>query len=255
MKKRLKIMLVDDHELVRQGLRRMLEPEEDMEVVADCANAHEAFSQAVRLCPDIVLMDVQMPVLNGIEATRRLKNNGLHCDADVIMLDESSDCLVQALAAGAAGYLNKNVEHVELAQIIRQVYRTEHSLEDPSDYDEGMIELVIPPPADAVQTLGFVNQIERRLDAITVQTVGSWNKGTTITILLKPDTLSDLLGKLGAIPGVERIEEAPPTRDSTPGYLKQCRALSSSRTSSQKRVLVILKQAETETNMATAMLN
>ena len=104
MNKNIRILLVDDNELVRHGLRHMLEPEENMEVVGDCSNAEEAFSKIARLCPDIVLMDIQMPGMNGIEALRSLKRNGLDYSGDVIMLADSLNYRVEALQAGAASY-------------------------------------------------------------------------------------------------------------------------------------------------------
>ena len=73
MEEHIRILLVDDNELVRHGLRHMLEPEEDMKVVGDCASAEEVFSEMARLYPDIVLMDDQLPGMDGIEAIRHFK--------------------------------------------------------------------------------------------------------------------------------------------------------------------------------------
>ena len=86
MKEDIKVLLVDDHELIRQGLQSMLEPEEGIEVVGDYSSAEEALPEIRRLSPDVVLMDTHMPGINGIEATRLLKGKELHCDVDVIML-------------------------------------------------------------------------------------------------------------------------------------------------------------------------
>ena len=97
-------MLIDDQEIVRYGLRSMLEQEEDMEVVDDWSNAQEAFCKIANFCPDIVLMDIQLPGMNVIEAMRSLKRNGLDYSGDVIMLADSLNYRVEALQAGAASY-------------------------------------------------------------------------------------------------------------------------------------------------------
>ncbi|NQT47653.1 MAG: response regulator transcription factor, partial [Chloroflexi bacterium] len=117
MKKHFRIVVVDDNELIRHGLCRMLESEKDMRVVGDFASADDAIQQVGTLSPDVVLMDVEMPGKNGIEATHHLKNNGLNCQAEVIILAECADYLIGALAAGAAGYIYKNVNGGELAQV------------------------------------------------------------------------------------------------------------------------------------------
>jgi len=241
MRKRIRILLVDDHELVRHGLRRMLEPEEDMDVVGECANAVEAFSQVQRLSPDVILMDTQMPGVNGIEATRCLKRDEVDCDADVIMLAECADYMVEALEAGAAGYLLKDIKRDELADAIRQVYWSDHSLEERRGFAEEAVELVVPPPADAAQTLRFIGQVEKKLHASILQTVGSSDWGTVVTILLKPDPLSNLLDGLRDIPDVEKVEEEPSAREGLSSFLRKLRTMSGVRTNPRKRMLITLK--------------
>ena len=251
MKKRIRLLLVDDHELVRYGLRRMLEAEPDMEIVGDCASAEEVLSQAVRLSPDIVLMDVQMPGMDGIEATRCLKQEGVDCDAGVIVLADCAKYLVEALVAGASGYLNKSAKRAELAETIRQVYQSEHSLEAThGSFIEEAVELVVPPPAAAGQMLRFVSQVEKRLNASTLQTVGSWDGGTIITILLKPGLLSSLSSELERLPDVEGVQEEPAAGEGFPGFLKQFKVLSTSGIDRRKRILITLKQNENQADMA-----
>jgi len=120
MSKDIRILLVDDHEIVRHGLRRMLELEEDMNVVGDCGDADEAFCQAEMLSPDIVLMDIKMPERDGVEATRLLKEKQPACE--IIMLTMYDEYLAQAIEAGAVGYLLKDVRRDELLRAIRAVY-------------------------------------------------------------------------------------------------------------------------------------
>lgn len=116
----IKVLLVDDHQVVRQGLRRMLETEEDMEVVGEAANFDEALAQVESTSPNIVLMDVKMPGLDGIEATRRLKQKVPDCQ--FIILTLYSDYLTQAVEAGAAGYFLKDIKYQELVTAVRAIH-------------------------------------------------------------------------------------------------------------------------------------
>jgi len=117
----IRILLVDDHQVVREGLRRMLELEEDMEVVGEAADAKEALTQAELLSPEVILMDIKMPGMDGIEFTRQLKEKQSTCN--VIMLTLYDEYLTQAIEAGAAGYLLKDIKREELIRAIRAVHQ------------------------------------------------------------------------------------------------------------------------------------
>ncbi|MFQ5826605.1 MAG: response regulator transcription factor [Dehalococcoidia bacterium] len=123
----IRILIVDDLDIIRDALRLMLEQEEDMEIVGDFATAEEALSQVETLSPDIVLMDIKMPGMNGIEACRRLKETAPSCN--VIMLTMYEEYTVEAMIAGAAAYFPKHRTHGQLCQTIRQVYWSEGSIE------------------------------------------------------------------------------------------------------------------------------
>ena len=116
----IRILVVDDHQVVREGLRRMLEQEEDMKIVGQSANSEEALSQVITLSPDIVLMDIKMPGVDGIELTRQLKEKQPFCN--VIMLTLYDEYLTEAIEAGATGYLLKDVKREELVRAIRAVH-------------------------------------------------------------------------------------------------------------------------------------
>ncbi|MFQ5826095.1 MAG: response regulator [Dehalococcoidia bacterium] len=115
----IRILLVDDHEVVRQGLRRMLDMEEDLEVVGEAANVQEALAQVESLSPDVVLLDIKMPGIDGVEAIRLLKER--QTKLRIIMLTLYEEHLAQAIEAGADGYLLKDTKGVELAQAVRAV--------------------------------------------------------------------------------------------------------------------------------------
>ena len=124
-------MIVDDHEMVRLGLRTALEPEPDIEVVGDLGDAMAALREAEVSRPDVVLMDVRMPGLSGIEACRMLRER--QPETRVVMLTSYSDeeAVFAAIVAGAAGYLLKNTGRAELLEAVRSASRGD-SLLDPS---------------------------------------------------------------------------------------------------------------------------
>jgi DNA-binding NarL/FixJ family response regulator len=118
---RLRILVADDHTLVRQGLVAMLSGEPDMEVVAEAANGRQAWERAKELQPDIVLMDLRMPEMNGIEATRAIKAD---CPSTaVVLLTVSNDDkdLLEGIKAGASGYLLKSITAEKLAHALRSL--------------------------------------------------------------------------------------------------------------------------------------
>jgi two-component system, NarL family, response regulator NreC len=121
MTKNLRLLLVDDHEIVRAGLRMLFQAEPDMEIVAEAGSGAEAVVAAGRLKPDVIIMDVAMPGMNGIEATRRIKSE--YPDACVLALTmhEDEQYFVEILNAGAAGYIPKRAAPDDLVSAIRAV--------------------------------------------------------------------------------------------------------------------------------------
>lgn len=119
----IRLLLVDDQTLICQGLKAMLSLEEDLEVVGIAHNGEEALAQVAALQPDVVLMDVQMPILDGREATRRICQR--YPQIKVLMLStfDDSQYIADAIRAGAKGYLLKDMPSEELADAIRAVHR------------------------------------------------------------------------------------------------------------------------------------
>ena len=117
----IRILLADDHKITRQGLRSLLEKQDDMEVVAEAENGRIAFRLVDELMPDVVIMDVTMPDLNGVEATHQIATK--YPDVKVIALSMHSDSLfvTEMLRSGAAGYLLKDCAFEELTRAIRSV--------------------------------------------------------------------------------------------------------------------------------------
>jgi two-component system, NarL family, response regulator LiaR len=123
-----RLLIVDDHEIVRSGFRLMLESEQDLEVVGEASNGREAVELCRRLMPDIVLMDVRMPKMNGLESTRAIKRQQPRVAVLMLTTYEDTDYLLRAIKAGAAGYLLKSVSSQQLTNAIRRVLNGEAAL-------------------------------------------------------------------------------------------------------------------------------
>ena len=118
----IRVLIVDDHHLFREGLARMLSDSPDITVVASVSNGIEVISRVAEFKPDVILMDVNMPKMDGVEATRQLRN--IHSQASVLMLtaSEQEKDLYAAIRAGARGYLLKSVSTSDLIEAIKLVY-------------------------------------------------------------------------------------------------------------------------------------
>lgn len=117
----IRVLLVDDQELIRTGFRLVLEAEDDIEVVGEAGDGEHAINEAVRLCPDVVLMDVRMPHLDGIEATARLTRELPDTGVLVLTTFDLDQYAFGALEAGASGFLLKDARRGELLSAIRAV--------------------------------------------------------------------------------------------------------------------------------------
>lgn len=124
----IRVLIVDDHHVVRRGLLFFLKTQKDIEVVGEAKNGREAIEFAEKLKPDIILMDLVMPEIDGIQATKRIKTK--YPKIEVLMLTSFSDRdhVLPAMEAGAAGYQLKDIEPDELVQSIRQIMRGENIL-------------------------------------------------------------------------------------------------------------------------------
>ena len=118
-----RVLLVDDHEVVRAGLRALLEATGRVDVVGEVSSGGEAVSKARSLEPDIVIMDLAMPGMDGVEATRRIGEFGLDTKVLVLTIHDEDEFLVPALDAGAAGFLNKSVADTDLMGAIEAITR------------------------------------------------------------------------------------------------------------------------------------
>ena len=121
--KKIRVLIADDHTLVREGLRALLEGQGDFEVIAEASNGHEAVDRALAMRPDVVLMDIGMPVLDGLEATRRIVKASPAIRVLVLTVHETDDYFFRVLEAGAQGFLVKDAASTELVAAVRAVHQ------------------------------------------------------------------------------------------------------------------------------------
>jgi len=120
--KTIRLLLVDDHDVVRTGLRTFLETQEDLEVVGEACNGVDAIEKAMALRPDVIVMDITMPEMDGLEATRRLSNQLPDCLVLALTVHEDKQYFFEMMAAGAAGYISKQAAADELVVAIQTVH-------------------------------------------------------------------------------------------------------------------------------------
>ncbi|OGO70249.1 MAG: DNA-binding response regulator [Chloroflexi bacterium RBG_19FT_COMBO_56_12] len=122
---KIRILLADDHTILRNGIRAILEDEPGMVVVGEAEDGRTAVSLACQLKPDIVIMDIAMPLLNGLEATRQIKRSCPGVKVIILSMHDNEEYIVQVLEAGAMGYILKDAAARELINALRMVHRGE----------------------------------------------------------------------------------------------------------------------------------
>ena len=116
------VILADDHAVLRDGLRFLLEAAGDIEILSMAANGQEAVEQATLHCPDVIVMDISMPIMSGIEATKRICKVCEHTKVAILSMHHTTEYIQRALEAGAVGYLLKDSAGAELVAAIHAVY-------------------------------------------------------------------------------------------------------------------------------------
>lgn len=119
---KINIVLADDHVLVRKGIMAMLESDNDINVVGEAGNGHEALASAKALHPDILLLDIRMPEMSGLEAAAKLRSYSPGTKAVILSMHDSEDYVIEALNAGAYGYLLKDTDKAEFIKALKQIH-------------------------------------------------------------------------------------------------------------------------------------
>jgi len=188
----IRILLADDHALVREGTRRLLETEDDVEVVSEAASGEEAIELARQLRPDIAIIDIAMPGIGGIAATRAIKRD---CPGTAVLILSAYDdepYLMALLEAGAAGFLLKTVHGLELLKAVRAVARGESVLQ-PSLAEKAMRRLSTHAGADEHTTEKLS---EREFDVLKLAARGLPNKEIALRLGLSVRTVHSHLANI-----------------------------------------------------------
>ena len=195
MKKAIRLLITDDHSIVRKGIKALLATEKDLQVVGEAENGADAVEKSAALKPDVVLMDLVMPEMDGIEATRRITTEQPGTKILVLTSFAADDKVFPAIKAGALGYLLKDSTPDQLLEAIRQVYKGEPSLE-PSIARKVLQEL--SRPGQGKQTTEPLT--ERELEVLRLIAQGMSNKEIATKIFVAEWTVrshvSNILGKL-----------------------------------------------------------
>jgi DNA-binding NarL/FixJ family response regulator len=188
----IRVLLVDDHTVVRRGLRLAFDLEPDLEVVGEAANGQEALERVAELAPDVVVMDLLMPVMNGVDATRAIRRE--HPDVEVVALTSVLEdrLVIDVVEAGASGYLLKETRPDELFEAVRAAARGEVRL-DPRAQQRLVREVRSPETREALT--------ERELEVLKLVAGGASNKAIAQQLGISEATVkshvSNLLSKLG----------------------------------------------------------
>ncbi len=196
---RIRILLADDHVVVREGTRQLLEREPDMEVVGGAGCGEEAVALAIELKPDVIIMDIAMPKLNGIEATKQIKSLLPSVAVLILTAYDYDEYIFALMEAGAAGYLLKSVSGDELIDAIRAVYAGEPVLH-PVVVRKIMAHL---RPREAKPAAGHPRELlsEREMEVLKLAAKGMGNKDIAGELFISVRTvqahLRSIFNKLG----------------------------------------------------------
>ena len=216
-----RVLIADDHDLVRDGLHRMLSRTPDLEGVGDASNRREAVELCRRLNPDLVLMDVRMPEMDGLEATRAIKAEQPTVRVLIVTTYENPDYLLEALKAGAAGYVLKDAPKEQLINSVRRVLDGESPLNQELAVElirrltKEAGQLTQPPPAQQSRA-GAPPPLEhltpRELEVLGLLTEGKTNPGIAEELVISRATVKvhveRIIRKLGVSDRTQAVVRA-----------------------------------------------
>ena len=204
----IRVLVVDDHAILRDGIRSLLESQEDILVVGEAGDGAEALETISTLLPDIVLMDISMPKTNGLEATRLIKERFPHVKVLILTQHDNREYIAPALGAGASGYVLKRSGRRELLNAIRQVHEQGAFLTN--KITQEVLQEYSQPGRNGSNTEPHLTDRERQVLQLIVE--GKSNKKIALVLGISPKTVSvhrtNIMSKLDVQNTVELIRVA-----------------------------------------------
>ena len=205
----IRVLIVDDHPFYREGVRTMLSVESGIEIAGELASGDEVVAQAANLQPDVILMDLKMPGINGIEATRLILHTSPHIGVLVLTMFEADETVFAAMRAGARGYLLKDVGQEELVRAVKAVNRGE-AIFSPAIAERLILYFAALKPAAA--DLAFPELTDREREILHLIAQGHSNSEIAERLLLRTKTVqnhvSNIFSKLQVADRAQAIVRA-----------------------------------------------
>lgn len=205
MERVIRVVVADDHKVVRAGIRELLADEPDIEVVGEARNGHEAVALVLAKRPDVVVMDINMPELSGVEATRQIRAAAPQVRVLVLTAYQDDPYIYGLLDAGASGYILKTAEGGDIVRAVRATAAGKSAI-DPAIAPR-LIARLVRPAAPQHDTL-----TERELDVLRLAARGQTNKQIGVALQISDRTvqnhLANIYGKLGAASRTEAVTAA-----------------------------------------------
>ena len=195
------VMLVDDHDLVRKGIRRLLDDNSEIKVIAEAPDGEQAIRQIRRQKPDVILMDISMPGIGGLEATRKITQGSPDMKVIVVTIHEDDPFPARLLEAGAAGYITKGCDIEEIIQAIRSVYSGKQYI-TPGVAQKLALSLVNNRGKSLLHEL-----TQREVQVMLMVVKGDSNREISEKLCLSPKTTSTYRGRLFDKLGVDNDVE------------------------------------------------
>ncbi len=186
----IRILLVDDQAIIRQGLRSMLESNPDMEVIGEAENGQRAIEQIPALQPDVVLMDIRMPVMDGVAATQAIAQHYPQTRVLVLTTFDDDEYVAQSMRLGAKGYLLKDTEPEELALAIRSVHKG-HTQLGPGLFEKAVAPISTPAQQSIEPPPEFAQLTHREREVLRLIASGANNREIAQILYLSENTVKN----------------------------------------------------------------
>lgn len=186
----IKVMIVDDHSLMRKGLQQILELEKDIQVIGQAKNGEEAIRKGLNINPDIILMDINMPDKNGLQAIKELREKGCASRIIVLTIHDDREYLLKSIKAGASGYVMKDAESDLLIEAIRDVHQGGTYIQ-PNITNSFIRELDEDSPSETDKKLGPNNLTQREIEVLLLIAEGKNNREIADELFISDKTVKN----------------------------------------------------------------